>query len=112
MPAIFCTKKGGDDVGVAVANHRHHNEPRRDILRVADPFCHITDAIANDLSENQKVENGGDHRRKKRLRPDANEAVKLLRQNGVKRGPIISIHHNPYLKRLIIFLRHPQEEFL
>ncbi len=55
-------------IAVAVGDHRHHDQPRHDVFHVAEA-AHVADLPADQVTEDDEVQNHGDRRRQQGLRP-------------------------------------------
>ena len=72
-----------DDVAVGVADDRHHDEARGDVLHVVEAV-HLPDALADEAAEDHEVERRRDGRRHQRLAPDAQDAAVLAAHDGLE----------------------------
>src|SRR5690606_22882892 len=86
-------------VGIAVGDHRHHDQPRHDVVDVGKP-AHVTDTPADQVTEDDEVQGHGDTRRQQRLRPYPGETADFLEQDGAEGdpavAPVIHVHATPF----------------
>ena len=74
IPMKLGGKKTRYHIGVAIGNHRHHNQARHDKLYVGDT-AHIANARANHFTKDDKIQTHGDGRGQQCLRPNAKNAA-------------------------------------
>ena len=85
-PLEFCAEKTRYHVGIAVGNHRHHDQTRHYIVDIGIA-AHLANAAADQIAEDHEVQRHGDTRRQQGLRPYSGKAAYFLEDDGVECNP-------------------------
>ncbi|MNO83838.1 hypothetical protein D3C76_751630 [compost metagenome] len=70
-------------IAVGVGDHRHHDQARHDVLHIGET-THIADLPANQVTEDNEIQDHGDRRRQQGLRPDPHEAAYFTINDGIE----------------------------
>src|SRR5690606_24414802 len=73
-------------VGIAVGDHRHHDQSRHDVVDVRKAV-HLADAAADQVAEDDEIQRHGDARWQQRLRPDPGKTPYFLGKDGGEGNP-------------------------
>ncbi|MNS82605.1 hypothetical protein D3C72_1163530 [compost metagenome] len=79
----FAAEETRHHVAVGVGDHRHHDQPRHDVLHVGEA-THVADLPTDQVTEDHEVQDHGDGWRQQGLRPDPGETPDFTVNDGVE----------------------------